>query len=162
MGDALFMQKMRAYKYKLRCDHFYHNKRKEETLLNFPANMNFIDWTAFVHYYKEDKMKLIILRNLILSLVLMYLCCIFWYDFHAILVHLFIQFFRNYDAILHIYRTIWYDFVVVFWSNFCCFGPFLSYFGVIFLSCFDVVLVQFYAVLVFGSVLPSFFGPALM
>ncbi|KAH0712447.1 hypothetical protein KY289_008406 [Solanum tuberosum] len=48
----------RAYKYKLRCDHFYPNKRKEEILVNRPANVDSNDWTAFVHHYKEDKMKI--------------------------------------------------------------------------------------------------------
>ncbi|KAH0747483.1 hypothetical protein KY285_009140 [Solanum tuberosum] len=47
----------RAYKYKLRCDHFYPNKRKEEILANRPANVDSNDWTDFVHHYKEDKMK---------------------------------------------------------------------------------------------------------
>lgn len=47
----------RAYKYKLRCDHFYPNKSKEEILANRPANVDSNDWTAFVHHYKEDKMK---------------------------------------------------------------------------------------------------------
>ncbi|KAH0704352.1 hypothetical protein KY285_018630 [Solanum tuberosum] len=48
----------RAYKYKLRCDHFYPKKRKEEILANHPANVDSNDWTAFVHHYKEDKMKI--------------------------------------------------------------------------------------------------------
>ncbi|KAH0696178.1 hypothetical protein KY290_013550 [Solanum tuberosum] len=47
----------RAYKYKLRCDHFYPNKSKEEILANRPTNVDCNDWTAFVHHYKEDKMK---------------------------------------------------------------------------------------------------------
>ncbi|KAH0644672.1 hypothetical protein KY284_032556 [Solanum tuberosum] len=47
----------RAYKYKLRCDHFYPNKSKEEILAKRPANVDSNDWTAFVHHYKEDKMK---------------------------------------------------------------------------------------------------------
>ncbi|KAG5585585.1 hypothetical protein H5410_046019 [Solanum commersonii] len=47
----------RAYKYKLRCDHFYPNKSKEEILANRPANMDSNDWIVFVHHYKEDKMK---------------------------------------------------------------------------------------------------------
>jgi len=53
----------RAYKYKLRCDHFYPKKRKEEILANHPANVDSNDWTAFVHHYKEDKMKVIVLHN---------------------------------------------------------------------------------------------------
>ncbi|KAL3332155.1 hypothetical protein AABB24_032650, partial [Solanum stoloniferum] len=47
----------RAYKYKLRCDNFYPNKSKQEILANRPANVDSNDWVAFVHHYKEDKMK---------------------------------------------------------------------------------------------------------
>ncbi|KAG5586005.1 hypothetical protein H5410_046439 [Solanum commersonii] len=48
----------RACKYKLRCDHFYPNKCKEEILFNRPTNVDSNDWTTFVHHYKEDKMKI--------------------------------------------------------------------------------------------------------
>ncbi|XP_027772290.1 uncharacterized protein LOC107018302 [Solanum pennellii] len=47
----------RAYKYKLRCDHFYPNKRMEEILANLPPNVDSTDWTAFVHHYKEDRLR---------------------------------------------------------------------------------------------------------
>lgn len=42
----------KAYKYKLRLDHFYPNKSKEEILANRPANVDSNDWNAFVHHYK--------------------------------------------------------------------------------------------------------------
>ncbi|KAH0707702.1 hypothetical protein KY285_012254 [Solanum tuberosum] len=47
----------RAYKYKLRCEHFYPNKVKEEILANRPANVDYNDWTTFVHHYKVDNIK---------------------------------------------------------------------------------------------------------
>ncbi|KAH0773602.1 hypothetical protein KY290_010739 [Solanum tuberosum] len=50
-------ERWKAYKYKLRCERFYPNKSKEDILANRPANVDYNDWTAFVHHYKEDKMK---------------------------------------------------------------------------------------------------------
>lgn len=61
-------ERWRAYKYKLRYEPFYPNKSKEEILINPPANVDSNDWTAFVHHYKEDKMKVIILHNFISTL----------------------------------------------------------------------------------------------
>ncbi|XP_019422993.1 PREDICTED: uncharacterized protein LOC109332467 [Lupinus angustifolius] len=50
-------ERWRAYKYRLRCKYFYPNKSKEDILANPPPGLDCADWTAFVHHYKEDKMK---------------------------------------------------------------------------------------------------------
>ncbi|XP_060201834.1 uncharacterized protein LOC132630263 [Lycium barbarum] len=47
----------RSYKYALRNQTFYPSKSKEQILANPPPNVDSIDWTAFVHHYKEEKMK---------------------------------------------------------------------------------------------------------
>jgi len=55
----------RSYKYSLRNAYFYHNKTKEEILAKPPSGVGPVEWTAFVHHYKSDKMKVHILyRNL--------------------------------------------------------------------------------------------------
>ncbi|CAL0319802.1 unnamed protein product [Lupinus luteus] len=50
-------ERWRAYKYRLRYKYFYPNKSKEDILANPPPGIDCADWTAFVHHYKEDKMK---------------------------------------------------------------------------------------------------------
>ncbi|KAH0706146.1 hypothetical protein KY285_010668 [Solanum tuberosum] len=48
----------RVYKYKLRYERFYPKESKEEILAR-PANVDSNEWTAFVHHYKEDKIKIV-------------------------------------------------------------------------------------------------------
>ncbi|OIW07368.1 hypothetical protein TanjilG_10203 [Lupinus angustifolius] len=50
-------ERWRAYKYRLRCKYFYPNKSKEVILANPPSGLDCVDWTAFGHHYKEDKVK---------------------------------------------------------------------------------------------------------
>ncbi|XP_019460149.1 PREDICTED: uncharacterized protein LOC109359909 [Lupinus angustifolius] len=50
-------ERWRAYKYRLRCKYFYPNKSKKDILANPRPGLDCADWTAFVHHYKEDKMK---------------------------------------------------------------------------------------------------------
>ncbi|KAH0678813.1 hypothetical protein KY284_019898 [Solanum tuberosum] len=50
-------ERRRTHKYKLRCNNFYSNKSKEELFLKPPENVDYIDWTAFVHHCNEDKVK---------------------------------------------------------------------------------------------------------
>ncbi|XP_058750398.1 uncharacterized protein LOC131623405 [Vicia villosa] len=50
-------ERWKAYKYKLRNQYFYPNKRKEEILANTPSGVDPVQWTSFVHHYKSPKMK---------------------------------------------------------------------------------------------------------
>lgn len=56
-------ERWRAYKYKLRCDHFYPRKSKEEILANRPSSIPPVQWATFVSYYTSDKMKKISEQN---------------------------------------------------------------------------------------------------
>ncbi|KAJ1391629.1 putative transposase, Ptta/En/Spm, plant [Sesbania bispinosa] len=56
-------ERWKAYKYKLRCKHFYPNKSKEDILANPPSGVDCVDWTAFVHHYKNYHMKKQSLQN---------------------------------------------------------------------------------------------------
>ncbi|GAU50074.1 hypothetical protein TSUD_90970, partial [Trifolium subterraneum] len=56
-------ERWKAYKYKLRCQHFYPNKSKEEILANRPSSVPPTEWANFVTHYKDDKMKKISEQN---------------------------------------------------------------------------------------------------
>ncbi|KAM3342498.1 hypothetical protein P3S68_027464 [Capsicum galapagoense] len=63
-GVDWVMQSLRdrwkSFKYKLLNDNFYPNKSKEELLEKTPKNVDsVVDWTAFVHHYNEEKMKVV-------------------------------------------------------------------------------------------------------
>ncbi|GAU44955.1 hypothetical protein TSUD_100270 [Trifolium subterraneum] len=48
---------------KVRCQHFYPNKSKEEILANRPSSVPPTEWANFVTHYKDDKMKKISEQN---------------------------------------------------------------------------------------------------
>ncbi|CAL0305144.1 unnamed protein product [Lupinus luteus] len=50
-------ERWRTYTYRLRFKHLYPNKSKEDILANPSPGLDYTNWTAFVHHYKEDKMK---------------------------------------------------------------------------------------------------------
>ena len=54
---SILGERLKAYKYQLRCKYFYLFNSKEELLANPPPNVDSSDWSAFVRYYHSDKMK---------------------------------------------------------------------------------------------------------
>ncbi|KAK2401027.1 hypothetical protein QL285_050662 [Trifolium repens] len=56
-------ERWKAYKYKLRCQHFYPNKSKEEILANRPSFVPPTEWVTFVNHYKNDQMKKVSEQN---------------------------------------------------------------------------------------------------
>ncbi|WJX91780.1 hypothetical protein P8452_73507 [Trifolium repens] len=56
-------ERWKAYKYKLRCQHFYPNKSKEEILANRPSRVPPSEWVTFVNHYKNDQMKKVSEQN---------------------------------------------------------------------------------------------------
>jgi hypothetical protein len=54
---SILGERWKAYKYKLRCQHFYPNKSKKEILANRPSSVPPTEWSNFVTHYKDDKMK---------------------------------------------------------------------------------------------------------
>ncbi|KAK2363289.1 hypothetical protein QL285_088287 [Trifolium repens] len=56
-------ERWKAYKYKLRCQHFYPNKSKEEILANRHSSVPPTEWVTFVNHYKNDQMKKVSEQN---------------------------------------------------------------------------------------------------
>jgi len=65
LGDRL-----KSYKYQLRCKYFTRFNTIEDLLANRPPTVDSVDWSAFVRHYKGDKMKVSFLN----IEILIYLC----------------------------------------------------------------------------------------